>query len=352
MNLSTEFSNLYKIFEWSSDAVAIISGGKIVYANRPLRALFPFIKTNTSAHKLLPEGRDIFDDDKRTTFKNTVIGDFVCDVTVSNLGEVSVVTISNAKDKKTLAEDETTLRNWLEGECTKLKSPLLTITSALSLVIKTLPADLYPQFSDYLTSINQNNYRVHKILNNIDHIINRISTEDKRSVEDLSLLCRSFADGFHNFFSPHHIELSYTVPHSELLAYCTLSELRRAIYNILDFFVDCLPDGGDISLSLSEHDNKAVMQFSANPAQLVTEKFKSFSDGAREEKVRFINSVARSHNGALSISSDKGEITFSVDRALPEFEFIRDNISVYETGAEELLTELSDVLPPEFYRIK
>ncbi len=352
MNLSTEFSNLYKIFEWSSDAVAIINENKIVYTNRAFKLLFPFIKPNASAQKLLPAGADISDDDKRITLKGAVIGDFICDVTISNLGNSSIVTISNAQDKKALAADDATLRSWLEGECAKIKGPLLTITSALSLVIKTLPDDAYPQFSDYLTSINLNNYKLHKILNNIEHIINRISAEDKRSVEDLSLLCKSFSDGFHSFFSPLHIELSYSGPDSELLAYCSLSELRRTIYNILDFFIDCLTDGGDISFSLSEHDNKAVMRFSASISQPVTEKFTNFYDDARKEKARFINSVARAHNGSLSVSPDKCEIVFSIDRALPEFEFIRDNGTEYETGVQDILTELSDILPPEFYRIK
>ena len=250
------------------------------------------------------------------------------------------------------AESLSSLCNWLQCECINLKDPLFTISSALTFVINSLPDDLYPKFSDYLASINQNSYKTQKILNNIAYITNSLNTADDRTIADISSLCKSFVNSFHTFFKPHSINLSATLPDEKVLAHCNISEIRHAIYNILDFFVDGIPSGGEITLSLCEEDNLAVMLFSIDSSNINRQQIFKACEGRHESRLSFAKNAAERHNGSLTPATDLNGIRFAIDRDLTYSGYIRTSETEYDQGNYEFLTEFSDVLPLDFYRIK
>ncbi len=354
MPRDTELANLYEIFEWSSDAIAVFSDDNIIYVNKAFEILLPYITVGTHIRRLLPEGIEEKEDfvlyNDGGSIRNFPIDNYVCTVKISRVDDVVVVTLSDVVG--TGLETAASLSSWIQGECVRLKDPLSTITSALNFIINAIPEDLYPQFSEYLASINQNNYRARKILNNISHIANRLNPGSERKIADISSLCRAFVSSFHSFFAPHRISISADIPETEVLAHCNISEIRRAIYNTMCFAVDCIGDRGTVFLSLSVEDNRAVMRVSAESETLDTDKFTAFCSDTDNMSAQLIKSIASAHQGHLSFIPDAREIELAIGRNLPESEFIRDEGAEYDIGNIDLLTEFSDMLPQKFYNTK
>jgi signal transduction histidine kinase len=113
------------------------------------------------------------------------------------------------------------------------------------------------------------------------------------------------------------IETKYEDPNLRLFA--SKAQLQQAFLNILFFSRDTMPEGGKISIVVSNYKNKYINVLISDNGNGIDEKFvtkcfdPTFSDHYGETKIKrglfLVKNMVEQHNGNISVLSEVGKGT-------------------------------------------
>lgn len=250
----------------------------------------------------------------------------------------------------------------------KLREPLSDAMFALD--------GLYKQqnFSNniYMMQLKRSLMRLHRSFYNMGSLPdNTMEPQSKKSNQDLTMLIEEIAQDTQTVMASAGYKLKYTIPKRKIICYMDLEMMRRAVMNMLANAMRFTRPKKTIHLKMtkiSDNCKISVTNFFEDPALIDQfDQFSIYSHASLDKNsggiglgLNIIRSVATAHGGAL-LMDRLDENTIQLTMSLPVMvhaenryrNFLRTyrkHPTSYTGGYNFILTELSDILPPESFK--
>jgi len=221
-----------------------------------------------------------------------------------------------------------------------------------------------PQLQEQLARLNRSLHQMHRLVNNMsDAVKSDILTPV--GVHDWNRLIHDIFEKISTQLSNTNIQLTYEGLDQSVSGLANEGQLERAILNIVSNSMKFMPEGGTIHATLTRQQNMLYLSIrdsgSGISENILSNVFTRYQRQPGIEDNRYgiglgmvlIRSAASDHGGTVLIDSPNGNGTrITMTMA------IRQDASLLKTpvipplvdGSRQVLTELSESLPWEFYK--
>ena len=351
---------LKKIFEISSDAVLYICGGKIEYSNCAADELFARELSGCGAYGIIPDG--ILAESAESFVASAEIKGRRCRVGVSRLGPGTVLSIRPQE------KPESTLDMLSDQLVSSMMSSLFNIGLSIDLVSGRLPEAMNDEkIKQYVSILYHNYYSVKRLMSNVStaRALDAGTIDFMPRSTDLALLCSDIVSTA-SVMLGRGPEIDFATDHGELIANVDPDKIERMLLNLISNSFAATPEGGKISIRLRSGGNRAVISVDDSGCGIAPDvlrnvftRYENGGSGTLTDMPRcglglgIARGIAELHGGTLIIESREGRGT-SVRVMLPLDlpGAVRFNSTMQEnepTGMDNILTELSGILPSRCY---
>ena len=350
--------NYEAILSLCRDAMLVLKERRLVSINAAAAAIFPELQPGENAVGVIPD-HILFEEAPRFA-GSAVIGDREYTVNCAAEGDMRMITLI----PRGTAEIP---RYVSDGMMTQLLSKLGNAMLAESRISKCMKED-DPEQRRWLSLLCLSHHALRRHLNNLN-LAGRLREDaawfSPREVE-LVEFCSDLIGSTNTLLGDRGAELSFSSPLPELIASVDESLLERLLLNLLANSLEHTPAGGWVRLRLTRSGENAILSVEDNgegiKPEIMQHVFTRYACRADRNHIdragtaglglTIASGIASLHRGVLVIESREGEGT-SVRVMLPLEQpeqvtlYARDE--PHPDGLEPILTELSDLLPPEVY---
>lgn len=242
----------------------------------------------------------------------------------------------------------------------ELRSPL----SNLMLAADSLKAVENPDLKELLARLNRSLHQMHRLINNMSDA-GRSDLLTPSGIHDFNRLFHDIFEKIQTQLESTRISLTYEGLSESVYGLANEGQLERAVLNIVSNAMKFMPEGGTIHATLTKRENRLILSVrdsgSGIAANVLGNIFTRYQRQPGIEDSRYgiglgmvlIRSAAADHGGTVLIDQPEGNGTrITMTMA------IRQNAPVLRTPVispvvdnyQQILTELSDSLPWEFYK--
>ena len=244
----------------------------------------------------------------------------------------------------------------------ELRSPLSNLMIAAASLMRYSGED--PQVQEQLARLNRSLHQMHRLVNNMSDA-GRSDLLSPAGIHDWSRCVHDIFEKIAAQLEGTRVSLTWQVPEESILGVANVGQLERAILNIVSNSMKFMPEGGTIHARLTRQNNMLHLSIQDSGSgiadNILSNVFTRYQRQPGIEDSRYgiglgmvlIRSAAADHGGTVLIDSPNGTGT-RVTMTLA----IRQNAGLLKTpvipplmdGSRQVLTELSESLPWEFYK--
>lgn len=244
----------------------------------------------------------------------------------------------------------------------ELRSPLSNLMIAADSLMRSSPQD--PQTLEQLARLNRSLHQMHRLINNMSDA-NKSDILTPVGVHDWNRLIYDIFEKIRTQLEGTHVQLTFEGLSQSVSGLANEGQMERAILNIVSNAMKFMPEDGTIHARLTRQQNMLHLSIQDSGSgiadHVLSTVFTRYQRQPGIEDSRFglglgmvlIRSAAADHGGTVLIDSPNGtgtRITMTME--------IRQDASLLKTpvmppvmdGSRQVLTELSDSLPWEFYK--
>ena len=244
----------------------------------------------------------------------------------------------------------------------ELRSPLSNLMIAADALMRTPSED--PQTQEQLARLNRSLHQIHRLVNNMSDA-GKSDLLTPVGVHDWNRLIRDIFEKISTQLENTNVLLTYEGLSQSVSGLANEGQMERAILNIVSNAMKFMPEGGTIHAKLTRQQNMLHLSIrdsgSGIAENILSNVFTRYQRQPGIEDSRFglglgmvlIRSAAADHGGTVLIDRPEGKGTrITMTMA------IRQDAGLLKTpvipplvdGSRQVLTELSDSLPWEFYK--
>lgn len=244
----------------------------------------------------------------------------------------------------------------------ELRSPLSNLMIAADSLMKRSGED--PAIAEQLARLNRSLHQMHRLVNNMSDA-GRSDLLTPAGIHDFSRLFHDIFEKLQAQLETTGISLTYQGLSESVWGVANVGQLERAVLNIISNAMKFMPEGGRIHASLTRQKNMLQLSIqdsgSGIAENVLGNVFTRYQRQPGIEDSRYgiglgmvlIRSAASDHGGTVLIDRPEGKgtrvtMTMAIRQEAPVL-----RTPVIPPAAEDsrqLLTELSDSLPWEFYQ--
>ena len=353
---------LQSLMELNPEPMLAVSGGVISHMNGAARSRFPSLAIGQKAAEALPA--HLLDEEAerfQTTLRLEDAGFCVSALRTDGVLLMTLIPDMTVQELRGCLSD-----TLLAG----MQAALFNITlSAKSISAR---MDLQsPELKVCFSILNRNCYLLQHRLANLNTFCamleGQLEAIPRRT--DLAILCRDLAASVNTLCGPQRAAIEYSCPLNSLPAIVDTPKIERLILNLLSNALKHTPADGSIRLRLEKRGGSAAISVSDTgggiPAARLNQVFRSHALHLSAQDLTnpddgglglgICRAIAEQHGGAIVLESREGEGT-TVRVQLPlqprGRELLFNEGEPYENGGMSLLlSELSDVLAPDVFRM-
>ncbi len=244
----------------------------------------------------------------------------------------------------------------------ELRSPLSNLMIAADALMRTSPEDLQTQ--ELLARLNRSLHQMHRLINNMSDA-GKSNMLTPVGIHDWNRLIHDIFEKISTQLENTNIQLTYEGLSQSVSGLANEGQMERAVLNIVSNAMKFMPEGGTIHAKLTRQQNMLHLSIrdsgSGIAENILSNVFTRYQRQPGIEDSRFglglgmvlIRSAATDHGGTVLIDRPEGKGTrITMTMA------IRQNTGLLKTpvipplmdGSRQVLTELSESLPWEFYK--
>lgn len=244
----------------------------------------------------------------------------------------------------------------------ELRSPLSNLMIAADALMRTPSED--PQTQEQLARLNRSLHQMHRLINNMSDA-GKSDLLTPVGVHDWNRLVHDIFEKIRTQLENTNVLLTYEGLSQSVSGLANEGQMERAILNIVSNAMKFMPEGGTIHAKLTRQQNMLHLSIrdsgSGIAENILSNVFTRYQRQPGIEDSRFglglgmvlIRSAAADHGGTVLIDRPEGKGTrITMTMA------IRQDTGLLKTpvipplvdGSRQVLTELSDNLPWEFYK--
>lgn len=244
----------------------------------------------------------------------------------------------------------------------ELRSPLSNLMIAADSLMRSSSQD--PQTQEQLARLNRSLHQMHRLINNMSDA-GKSDMLTPVGIHDWNRLIHDIFEKIRTQLEHTSIRLTYEGLSQSVSGLANAGQMERAILNIISNAMKFMPEGGSIHAKLTRQQNMLQLSIldsgSGIADSVLANVFTRYQRQPGIEDSRFgiglgmvlIRSAAADHGGTVLIDSPNGTGT-RVTMTMA----IRQETSLLKTpvmpplvdGSRQILTELSESLPWEFYK--
>lgn len=342
---------LERYFDLSRDAVCVVRGGVVVYANAACQLLFPQRAKGARIQQLLPEIDPSLEKESYVTA--VTVENFVCTVTAVPHPAGQILTI---------LRPEQSVPGVPPAAVSEMRSAAFNLRMALD---RLLPRDTENEDPDVRT-IYHSYFRLLHLIGELGDLENLSKGEVycRMQTLDFAELLRELAGSVTFFMGGTGPALEVRLPEEPCYVRGDREKLQQLILILLCNSLRHTPAGGTVALTLKNAGKQLILSVDDNGEGMAGEELawaftpreapplSSVSGGGLG--LFIAHGLARLHGGTIVLQSQPGKgtkirLTLPVTDSHP----LRDSAPYGSPqGPEQILTELSAVLPNEAYHPK
>ncbi len=214
----------------------------------------------------------------------------------------------------------------------ELRTPVTIMSGYCSLLLEEHPDNLSADQLEYLTAVVEGSERLVQLVNNLLDIARFESGKMPMDFGsgNLAALVRDLGRDFRTLAGRHSLEMRFELP-ERCQAVFDVEHIQRVLVNLVGNAVKFTPQGGLITLSVSETDNFAQVVVSDTgkgiPAERLAELFTEFTQAGREDGrkgaglgLSICRRIIEAHQGRIWAESQPGggsRFLFTLPKTLP-----------------------------------
>jgi len=254
--------------------------------------------------------------------------------------------------------------NFLSNLTHEFKTPLNLIFSSIQLLNKKIEFNkeiLHNDIEKHLKIINQNSYRILKLVNNIsdDNKFDLGHSDYNPTNSNIIYFIEDICESIEPFVKSNNMEIVFDTDIEELIISFDMEKMERIILNLISNAIKFRKENkGKIILSIT-HDNKFVnisvfdngIGISNNNIDKIFKKYVRLNDKRSIVKegtgigLSLVKSLVKSHGGEITVKSELGNYTeFNIK--IPNKTSINKSIDSYEKDfdrVQKIKIEFSDI---------
>lgn len=226
------------------------------------------------------------------------------------------------------SEVELSKVNFLSNLTHEFKTPLNLIFSSVQLMNKKIDKDINVSVNDikkYLNIINQNSYRILKLINNIsdDSKIELGHNNYNPTNENIVYFVEGICDSIESFIKANNMSLVFDTDIEELIISFDMDKMERIILNLISNAIKFRKkDGGIITISISHEDEFINIRVKDNGIGISRQnidkifgKYVRLNDDRSIVKegsgigLSLVEALVKQHSGNITVDSLLGEWT-------------------------------------------
>lgn len=342
------------VFDHYRDAVIMIKDGAVIYANpAAVRSVEAYEGMKVS--ELFPE---VFPDFRGETCS--------CALNIKGREYCAVVTAVEDVSVVTLYESCGNIRQRLLSLVgTSLKERVTEIKMASGILTPYIENTGDEKMMRYNRIINKAGYILQRMVGNMTYLDSADGVAYDPSYVDLNSMVGDIAGSASAFLSSSSPEIKFVPSKDNVVSYCDRAKLELGIFQLLSNSLKNTPEGGEIVLSVGRIHGSAVIEVADNGSGIREDALgdiwnpDKLCDNAPENGVgmglAIVQSIARLHGGMAILVSKPGVGT-KVSLILPDRTEQANTLSSsnikYDSGLENLMVQLADVIPFENFSEK
>ena len=351
-----------QLFNRFPDPVILADQKKmILYFNSAAQQLFTIIEQPLLPGSPLPFAlSDIWSPIPDALFSgNIVLDDTPFDLTIQALDEDSVLFFLRRRETLSLPPQ---ILSALSGQLQDITSPLMYVSQLLS---RSLETDHSPKTTEYLSILNQNAYRLTRILRMLSTFEQSLNPTSHLVTAfqqcDIAAVCRRVAMQIRPFMEQFQLHFSLECASGANMVRGSAANLERMLYQLLSNAMKATPAGGSIKLQMKQNDQRVYLTVSDTgngiPDHVLGTVFHRFGEDTVLTDttsglglgLTFVRHVAKLSNGNVALTSKAGEGTH-VTVTLPvvpssDADIVQSPKVTMKNDLPMVLVELADILP-------
>ena len=299
----------------------------------------------------------------KETYESFQTGCLYLKLNLSAKGYGAAVTKENGVDLFLLDQEpeDVDLRS-LSLAARELRNPLSNLMIAADSLMRS--AGEAPDLQEQLARLNRSLHQMHRLVNNMSDA-GRSDYLTPAGIHDFSRLIHDIFEKIQTQLENTNITLTYEGLSQSVNGLANAGQLERAILNIVSNSMKFMPEGGTIHARLTRQKNMLQLTIQDSGSgigqNILGNVFTRYQRQPGIEDSRYgiglgmvlIRNAASDHGGTVLIDSPNGKgirvtMTLSIRQDAP---ILKTPITSPVTdNTQNVLTELSDILPWEFYK--
>lgn len=337
-----------EVFALSGEAVVLIRGSKLVYANRRAETILGGDCVGKNVKKVF--GPEVSDSQASSFTVDVRLGSEYYTACVSRCDQYQVLFLH----RQTNAADYIGERFWLS-----IREGLMNLGISLELWRARSGSIDDPQLKKSIAAMSKSYYRMSRMVSNLSYVLNCGARKlmPAPAVFDLSTHCRQLVETLTLIYPGTYFSFHCD---GDISVYADRSMIDSALLNL---FSNALVHGKGctgVSLSLSESRDSVIISISDDGCGIESQNMHSvfcrYEDGVELSSsgagfgLTVVRSVARLFGGTVLLESREGHgttVRMSIARNLPSG--MHSTATEYSCGMRHILEGLADVLPAESF---
>jgi signal transduction histidine kinase len=200
------------------------------------------------------------------------------------------------------------------GLAHEIKNPLSTVQLNLQLLREDLSHDnpAFSRLSNRLQTVQKETSRLREILDDFLRYAGRIELDRKPT--ELNQLLDELVDFFSPQASLQRVQLRLRKSESPVIAAIDPKLIKQAVLNLMINGMQAMPNGGEMILTVSNHDTEAIIDIidtgSGIPPEAQAKIFQAYystKKGGTGLGLAMAKRIAEEHGGRLSVASEMGK---------------------------------------------
>ena len=347
-----EYANLFGNYR---DAVVIIKDGLVTYANAAAERGLA-VSPGMPAAEIFPDAFLEFEGDK-----------FACALTLNGVDYSALSTIAEGGRIITLyaSENGDREKKLLNDIGAKLRERVAEIKIASGILTPYIEKTGSDKMMRYNHIINKAGYVLQRMVGNMTYLEGADSEAFSPSNIDINEMIESLVDSASVFLGDNAPKIKYDIYDRNVILCVDKRKLLMAVLQLLSNSLKNTPSGGEITISVKKVKNCAVIEVADNGNGIDEDKLGDiwnpgrYTETSAESGVgtglAIVQKIARLHGGMALLASTPGKGT-KVSVIFPivssPYTTLRTYEVKYDSGLENILVQLADVIPYEKFAEK